>query len=157
MKSPLFIFLTMFVYRYKNVCIYIYTKKDKIFYIKPSVSQEKEDIPKDIKDIFDDYFLRKKDIENKNMFYMPRRYEDIYIYLKDNVKFGQVISYKELGSILNLHQRTIATAMKLNPLLIFIPCHRVVFNSFYRDKNHIGGYNAGVDIKAFLLRHESVL
>ncbi|GAB6077370.1 methylated-DNA--[protein]-cysteine S-methyltransferase [Hydrogenobaculum acidophilum] len=147
----------MFVYRYQNICIYIYAKKDKIFYLKPSISQEKEHIPKDIKDAFDEYFLRKKDIENNDIFYMPKRYEDIYIYLKNKIKFGQVISYKELGNELGLHQRTIATAMKSNPLPIFIPCHRVVFNGFYKDKNHIGGYNAGVDVKAFLLRHENVL
>ncbi|MGC8649413.1 MAG: methylated-DNA--[protein]-cysteine S-methyltransferase, partial [Hydrogenobaculum sp.] len=121
------------------------------------ISDEKDDIPKDLKDIFDEYFLNKKDIERFDMFYMPERYQDIYKYLKENVKFGQVISYKELGDRLNLHQRTIATAMKSNPLPIFIPCHRVVFNGFYKDKNHIGGYNAGVDVKAFLLRHESVL
>ncbi|MGC8588192.1 MAG: methylated-DNA--[protein]-cysteine S-methyltransferase [Hydrogenobaculum sp.] len=147
----------MFLYRYKNITLYIYLKKDKIFYIKPYISDEKDDIPKDLKDIFDEYFLNKKDIERFDMFYMPERYQDIYKYLKENVKFGQVISYKELGDRLNLHQRTIATAMKSNPLPIFIPCHRVVFNGFYKDKNHIGGYNAGVDVKAFLLRHESVL
>ncbi|MGC8677358.1 MAG: methylated-DNA--[protein]-cysteine S-methyltransferase [Hydrogenobaculum sp.] len=147
----------MFLYRYKNIILYIYLKKDKIFYIKPYISDEKDDIPKDLKDIVDEYFLNKKDIERFDMFYMPERYQDIYKYLKENVKFGQVISYKELGDRLNLHQRTIATAMKSNPLPIFIPCHRVVFNGFYKDKNHIGGYNAGVDVKAFLLRHESVL
>ncbi|MGC9143527.1 methylated-DNA--[protein]-cysteine S-methyltransferase [Hydrogenobaculum sp.] len=147
----------MFLYRYKNITLYIYLKKDKIFYIKPYISDEKDYIPKDLKDIFDEYFLNKKDIERFDMFYMPERYQDIYKYLKENVKFGQVISYKELGDRLNLHQRTIATAMKSNPLPIFIPCHRVVFNGFYKDKNHIGGYNAGVDVKAFLLRHESVL
>ncbi|HEK24969.1 MAG TPA: methylated-DNA--[protein]-cysteine S-methyltransferase [Hydrogenobaculum sp.] len=147
----------MFLYRYKNITLYIYLKKDKIFYIKPYISDEKDYIPKDLKDIFDEYFLNKKDIERFDMFYMPERYQDIYKYLKENVRFGQVISYKELGDRLNLHQRTIATAMKSNPLPIFIPCHRVVFNGFYKDKNHIGGYNAGVDVKAFLLRHESVL
>ncbi len=147
----------MFLYRYKNITLYVYLKKDKIFYIKPFISEEKEDIPKDIKAIFDEYFINKKDIECFDMFYMPERYQDIYKYLKENIKFGQVISYKELGDRLNLHQRSIATAMKSNPLPIFIPCHRVVFNGFYKDKNHIGGYNAGVDVKAFLLRHESVL
>ncbi|MFP3206967.1 MAG: MGMT family protein [Hydrogenobaculum sp.] len=147
----------MFVYKYQNFNLYIYIKNGKIFYIKPFISDEKEHVPKDIKDIFDIYFIEKKDIENKDIFYIPDRYKDIYLFLKNHITFGNVVSYKELGAKLNLHQRTIATAMKSNPLPIFIPCHRVVFNGFYKDKNYIGGYNAGVDVKVFLLKHESVL
>jgi len=50
----------MFVYKYQNFNLYIYIKNGKIFYIKPFISDEKEHIPKDIKDIFDIYFIEKK-------------------------------------------------------------------------------------------------
>ncbi len=147
----------MFVYRYKSLGAFIYTKAGKINYIKLFISEEAENISSEIKFVFDEYFINKKDIEYADIFEMPKRYKDVYKFLKENVGFGNVISYKGLGDALKYHQRAIAVAMKLNPLPIFIPCHRVVFKGFYKDKKYIGGYNGGTHIKEFLLRHENVL
>lgn len=148
----------MYIYNFEDVVVYVYIRKGKIAYLKINrYNTENISIPQDIKRIFDRYFISKEDILEEDMFYFPKRYEEVYRFLRKHISFGNIISYKELGIKLNMHQRAIATAMKLNPLPIFIPCHRVVSSLFYLDKKHIGGYNSGVYIKRFLLEHENIL
>jgi methylated-DNA-[protein]-cysteine S-methyltransferase len=38
-----------------------------------------------------------------------------------------------------------------NPLLLVVPCHRVLASG-----NKLGGYGPGVEVKRWLLRHEGV-
>ena len=67
---------------------------------------------------------------------------------------GQVLSYGELATQLKTAPRAIGQACGSNPLPLVIPCHRVV------SANGLGGFmhaasGAPLDIKAWLLRHES--
>ena len=67
---------------------------------------------------------------------------------------GQVLSYGALAAQLNTAPRAIGQACGSNPLPLVIPCHRVV------SANGLGGFmhaasGAPLDIKAWLLRHES--
>ncbi len=64
------------------------------------------------------------------------------------IKFGEKITYSDLGKKLGLHARAVARACSSNPLPIIIPCHRVV------GKADIGGYSQGKDLKALLLNFE---
>jgi len=43
----------------------------------------------------------------------------------------------------------VGQAVKANPLLLLVPCHRVV-----RADGSIGGFTPGPEVKRWLLRHE---
>tara|TARA_Y100000589_G_scaffold236732_1_gene224168 strand:+ start:74 stop:514 length:441 start_codon:yes stop_codon:yes gene_type:complete len=70
-----------------------------------------------------------------------------------SIPYGSSISYKEqalrMGS--PKAQRAVGGANGKNPLLIVVPCHRVISSS-----GDLGGYTAGVHRKAWLLNHESI-
>ena len=66
------------------------------------------------------------------------------------IPYGETRSYKYLAHKLN-HKgyRSIGQAMSKNPLLIIIPCHRVVASD-----GSLGGFSAGIELKRFLLNLE---
>lgn len=64
---------------------------------------------------------------------------------------GQVVSYKEVAQSVGSPQaaRAVGRACGQNPILLVIPCHRVV------AQGHWGGYSGGgLEIKKSLLRTE---
>ena len=67
------------------------------------------------------------------------------------IPVGRTLSYGELALKLQTAPRAIGQACKRNPLVLFIPCHRVV------GKNSLGGFMgsaAALAYKSFLLAHE---
>ncbi len=66
------------------------------------------------------------------------------------IPYGKTQTYKSLAIKLN-HRgyRSIGQALSRNPLLIVIPCHRVLSSD-----GSIGGFTGGLDLKKFLLRLE---
>lgn len=66
------------------------------------------------------------------------------------IKPGQIITYQDLATLLNKPQatRAVANAVARNPIVLFIPCHRVV------SKNNDVKYRAGPDIKLKLINLE---
>ncbi|MCF8008784.1 MAG: methylated-DNA--[protein]-cysteine S-methyltransferase [Halanaerobiales bacterium] len=96
--------------------------------------------------------------KERKVFTLPYKLEgtkfikDIYRTLS-NLKYGEVITYKELAELSGYHgaARAVGTAMKNNKLPIIIPCHRVI-----RSDGKIGQFNAGKDKKKFLLKLEGV-
>ncbi|MBM3231294.1 methylated-DNA--[protein]-cysteine S-methyltransferase [Candidatus Peregrinibacteria bacterium] len=67
------------------------------------------------------------------------------------VPFGETVTYAELAKAAG-HPgaaRAVGTAMRLNPLVIIVPCHRVV-----PEGGGIGEYARGVNRKEWLLNHE---
>ena len=68
------------------------------------------------------------------------------------IPFGQVKSYKFLAERLK-HRgyRSVGQAIGQNPLLIVIPCHRVI-----KSDGTLGGFGGGLDVKEFLLRLEGI-
>lgn len=71
----------------------------------------------------------------------------------DQVPFGEVVTYGELAEMSGYKgaARAVGTAMKVNPLPILIPCHRVL----PADKT-LGEYAFGSERKQWLLQLESV-
>jgi methylated-DNA-[protein]-cysteine S-methyltransferase len=67
-----------------------------------------------------------------------------------NIPYGETMAYSDVAKILNTSPRAVGVAMRINPLPIFIPCHRVV------GLNSLGGYSAGLNIKKCLLSLENV-
>lgn len=68
------------------------------------------------------------------------------------IPVGETITYGELARELNTSSRAIGQACRTNPLVLFIPCHRVV------SKTGLGGYlgdQKNISIKSWLLEHES--
>ena len=69
------------------------------------------------------------------------------------IPFGKSKSYGEIAAALGKSgaSRAVGNAVGKNPLLIVIPCHRVI------AANHrLGGFSAGIENKRFLLSHEGI-
>lgn len=61
----------------------------------------------------------------------------VWNYLRENVKYGTIITYGDLATACGINPRIVGYAMASNPLPIYIPCHRVV------SKDGIGGFSGG--------------
>ncbi|XP_072851503.1 methylated-DNA--protein-cysteine methyltransferase [Pogona vitticeps] len=70
------------------------------------------------------------------------------------VKFGEVVSYKQLADLAGNSKaaRAVGGAMRSNPIPIIIPCHRVICSS-----GQTGNYTGGSHLKEWLLSHEKLL
>jgi len=68
------------------------------------------------------------------------------------IPFGTVRTYGEIGEEAGnkRYARAVGRICSINPLVIVIPCHRVVAAS------HIGGYSAGLEKKRYLLGMEGI-
>lgn len=74
-----------------------------------------------------------------------------------NISYGKTMTYKEISNLYNEKYKknispiAVGKALSRNPILILIPCHRVV------GENNIGGYSNGVDKKILLLKNEGII
>lgn len=70
------------------------------------------------------------------------------------VQFGRVVAYGDIARRIGSPQagRAVGQALKRNPLLILVPCHRVV-----RMHGGLGGFRAGEEAKLWLLKHEGAI
>ncbi len=67
------------------------------------------------------------------------------------IPFGKCKSYGEVAKAIGRPKayRAVAQALKYNPFMIMVPCHRVI------GKSGLGGYNGGIEIKRKLLEFEA--
>src|SRR3990167_2364078 len=70
-----------------------------------------------------------------------------------NIPSGKTLTYGELAKKLKSGPRAIGQACRRNPIMLIIPCHRVVAST------HLGGYAGATKgqlllIKEWLLQHE---
>lgn len=73
--------------------------------------------------------------------------------LLQQIPLGETASYGELSNLINSSPRAVAAACRANPVVLAVPCHRVV------AKNGLGGFmgateGEAVDIKKWLIVHE---
>jgi methylated-DNA-[protein]-cysteine S-methyltransferase len=70
-----------------------------------------------------------------------------------SIPFGRTATYGEIASKIRRpgSARAVGFANHRNPIAIIVPCHRVV-----GADGSLTGYASGLDIKAWLLRHEGV-
>lgn len=68
------------------------------------------------------------------------------------IPYGEKRSYKQIACTIDNPQgcRAVALANKANPLVIIVPCHRVI-----NHDGSLGGYNMGIERKSFLLALEA--
>ena len=70
------------------------------------------------------------------------------------IPFGYTVTYKELAEAIGKPDasRAVGNALNANPLLIVVPCHRVLPTGGDREK--CGGFAAGEEAKQWLLEYE---
>ncbi|MEM0362812.1 MAG: methylated-DNA--[protein]-cysteine S-methyltransferase [Sulfolobaceae archaeon] len=66
------------------------------------------------------------------------------------IPWGKVKTYKQIAEALNTSPRAIGMALSKNPILLIIPCHRVI------SEKGLGGYSRGVELKKKLLELEGI-
>ena len=69
----------------------------------------------------------------------------------NNIQYGETKTYKDIADMINNPKavRAVGTAIGKNPLLIMIPCHRII------GKNGtLTGYRGGLAMKKMLLKME---
>ena len=66
------------------------------------------------------------------------------------IPYGETRSYKDIAFMIGSPKgaRAVGQALRKNPLLIIIPCHRAV------SSKGLGGFSAGIDVKRHLLNLE---
>lgn len=69
------------------------------------------------------------------------------------IPYGITWSYEEVAKEINMPKaaRAVGMANNKNPIIIIIPCHRVIGKN-----NRLVGYGAGINIKKYLLLHENI-
>lgn len=67
------------------------------------------------------------------------------------IAFGETRSYGQIAAQIgnNKASRPVGAANGRNPISIIVPCHRVIGTS-----GQLTGFAGGLDVKAFLLKHE---
>lgn len=70
-----------------------------------------------------------------------------------NIPYQQTCSYRCLATTVGNPRayRAVARANAVNPLAIVVPCHRAI-----NTNGNLGGYNGGIERKAWLIDHEKV-
>lgn len=85
------------------------------------------------------------------------KFRDLVLQEVSNVPYGQTITYKQISNALQKSDsslqsnksRAVGNALGHNPLMIIIPCHRVIGSN-----GSLMGYAGGLDRKQFLLNLE---
>jgi len=93
---------------------------------------------------------------DRRQFSMPMDFHGTQFQLKvwnalNNIQYGETKTYKDIADMINNPKaiRAVGSAIGKNPLLITIPCHRVI------GKNGtLTGYRGGLDMKMMLLKME---
>ena len=67
------------------------------------------------------------------------------------IPYGETRSYQDIANRIGRSKavRAVANAIAKNPILVLIPCHRVI-----RKDGKVGGFSAGIEFKRMLLEHE---
>lgn len=101
-------------------------------------------------DEFLTYFSGSTTIFNAKFDIGGSKFEKLVLNEIVKIPFGQTMTYSQIATLINKPKavRAVANAVAKNKILLLIPCHRIV------AKTSLGGYNAGIWRKIWLLRHE---
>jgi len=94
----------------------------------------------------------------RTVFDLPLAPEGTPFQLKDwqalqNIPYGTTCTYKDIAEAIGCPKgyRAVGMANNKNPIIIIIPCHRVI-----GADGSLTGYDGGIHVKKFLLEHEGV-
>ena len=121
---------------------------------RPETSVIPANLPKvltDTKQQLEEYFLNKRESFNLPISTGGTDFQQKVWKELSMIPFGKVKSYGDISRQIGEKEahRAVGMACKMNPLLIVIPCHRVI-----GAHNKLTGFNIGIDKKSFLLNHE---
>ncbi|MFW5976419.1 MAG: methylated-DNA--[protein]-cysteine S-methyltransferase [Bacillota bacterium] len=115
-------------------------------------SKKVRDLYNLIYDQLNEYFTGKRKIFNLPQNINGTKFEvEVWNYLK-SIPYGEIRTYKEVAKAIG-HPgaaRAVGNAAHKNPLIIIIPCHRVV-----SSHGKLSGYKSGLRRKKWLLKHEN--
>lgn len=106
-----------------------------------------------------EYFLKRREVFDINCkFVVGTSFQhSVWRTLKE-IGYGVTVSYEDVASKITSNTndarkltRAVGSACSENPIPIIVPCHRVIGKD-----GKLVGYAGGVDIKDFLLQHESL-
>ncbi len=115
-------------------------------------SNVETDFIKDIKNQLDEYLSGKRTIFNIKINPAGTDFQKLVWKELQKIPYGTIKSYSEVAMSCNNKnaQRAVGSACNKNPIMIIVPCHRVI------SKNGIlGGYAYGNKIKLKLLNIEN--
>lgn len=110
------------------------------------------DFIKDINKQLDEYFLGKRTIFNIKINPKGTDFQKLVWKELQKIPYGKTKSYSEIAKAIGNKnaQRAVGSACNKNPIMIIIPCHRVISKN-----NNLGGYAYGSEIKQKLLNIEN--
>jgi len=117
-------------------------------------SDNKTELIKEIKTQLNEYFLGKRKkfdikLNPKGTDFQKKVWQEL-----QKIPYGETRNYSEIAAAAGNKnaQRAVGNACKKNPIMIIIPCHRVVSKN-----NNLGGYAYGSKIKQKLLNIENFI
>lgn len=110
------------------------------------------DFIKDIKKQLDEYFLGKRTTFNIKINPAGTDFQQLVWKELQKIPYGKTKSYSEIAAAAGNKNAQRAVGSAKNPIMIIIPCHRVVSKN-----NNLGGYAYGSEIKQKLLNVENCI
>ena len=112
------------------------------------------DFVKDIKSQLDEYFSGKRTTFNIEINPTGTDFQKLVWKELQKISYSKTKSYSEVAEAIGNKnaQRAVGNACNKNPIMIIIPCHRVVSKN-----NNLGGYAYGSKIKQKLLNIENFI
>ena len=109
---------------------------------------------KKIKKYLDDYFSGKRVEFNFKLKPQGSDFRQKVWKITSKIPYGETRTYGEIASEISptMSAQAVGGAVGANPIVILIPCHRVLGKN-----NKLTGYSAGIDKKIELLKIENIL
>lgn len=102
----------------------------------------------------DEYFAGKRRVFNIPLLFVGTEFQKKVWNALLHIPFGTTISYADLAQRIAMSTavRAVANANRANALSVIVPCHRVI-----GADGSLTGYSGGIEVKRWLLEHESHL
>lgn len=120
----------------------------------PSDSGPETELSKRTQEQLEQYFAGKRKTFELPVFYRGTPFRQRVWDALCTIPYGQTRSYQDIAGLIGSPRavRAVGQANHDNPLLILVPCHRVI-----RKNGDIHGYACGDAVKEFLLKLEGAL
>ena len=102
----------------------------------------------------DEYFAGERRVFNIPLLFVGTEFQKKVWNALLHIPFGTTISYADLAQRIAMPTavRAVANANRANALSVIVPCHRVI-----GADGSLTGYSGGIEVKRWLLEHESHL
>lgn len=137
--------------------LWLGTQKDYTYNINDKIVNDELPIFQTVSNWLTRYFNKENPEINFPFLLTGREFRKSVWDLLLKIPYGTTISYGDLAKMLETESnkdfvspRAIGQAIGANPILIIVPCHRVIQSDLA-----LGGFAAGVGVKKYLLLHEN--